>query len=437
MNTRHRRWTASFNCTISSGREISGGFAISPSGCALGHLSNPREGIGDAPCGDGGEDCGENHAHERHEAEAEPQQPAPVPQRALDLAQRAERLMDAGHRSLQDDEPAEAGEALGRRGIGVAPAGAGVAREPLFIARKAGAFRPECVAYRWIALLAQVGAGIHDALPGVARACLGDEDAAPGGDLYASAGDGLCGSIRDLLHGLDRQHRLHDPQGLFRIGIVDADRDVDGPDPRGIVVLDLAHRQLMTPGALPPLLVGLDEVARRVGERDVEPVAIGEEDLGEVGRRGDLLAQVRARLGKGVETLADAKAGFDLIDRSAGEALGGVRRVRSARGLDHDAGRRPCLGLHDASDEELVELVGGVARLGSQIRSGDLVGQRVAASSEARSDDVELVGEIEEGDGARNDDGEHDTRQGVHDELCAQAAAVAFRDVHFQFPVPR
>ena len=101
-------------------------------------------------------------------------------------------------------------------------------------------------------------------------------------------------------------------------------RDVDGPDPWGIVVLDLAHRQLMTPGALPPLLVGLDEVARRVGERDVEPVAIGEEDLDEVGRRGDLLAQVRGRLGKGVETLADAKAVFDLIDRSAGEALGGV-----------------------------------------------------------------------------------------------------------------
>ena len=253
---------------------------------------------------------------------------------------------------------------------------------------------------------------------------LGNQGAAPRGHLNLPPRNGLRGPVRDALHRFDREHRLHDPERLSGVGVLDTHRDLDRPHPGGVVVLDVADGQEAAPRVLPPRLVGLDEVARRVGEGHVEPVAVGEEDFGEEGRGGNLLAQVRVGRWGGSEALAAVEPCLDLLDRRAHQTCRAVPIVRAARRVDDDPGRGPGLRFGDPLDEELVELARGVARLGADVDPRDVPGERLVAPREARLDDLQVIGQEEEEGPSGEGEGKGDADERVGHELPAQAARV-------------
>ena len=355
---------------------------------------------------------------------AEREYQAPVAQRVLDTAKSGDRFVNGRHRFLENHDPVESGKAVSRRGINLAPAGAGETRQPIRIDRESRLFAAETGAHRRFALFLQVDVGAHDPFPGVARGRFGDQRAASRGNLHAAPWNGLGSPVRDFLNGLDREHRLHDAEWLRAGRMVDADRDVHGPNPGRIVVFDLSDGNTLAPGPLPPAFVGLDKIAGRVGERDIEPVPVGEEYLREIRRPRNLLAQERIGFRPESETLLDVETVLHLVRGSFRKSRGHVLRVRRPGRLDHGLRRCPGLGLGDAADEESVDLARGIGRPRHEVGPGDIVGHRIPAPRETRLDDVEMIGEKEESQRAGEQNGQRDASSSALDTSCVRKLLV-------------
>ena len=404
---------------------------------ALRHLAQCPDGDGEAPRVVADEERSHEQADQAHDAECEQEHQAPFAKRVLNRAQPGDGLQNPGHRLLQNDQPVEAGERRGHGRVGVLGAGAGVPAEPPFVRRQAGALGAEGGAHQRRGFALEVDLGVHDALACMPRVGLGDEPAFSRHDRHASPGNRLHRLVRDVLHRVDRQHCLHHPEKLSGRRIVEPHRDVDRPHARRVVVPDLADREEIAPRLLPPVLVRLHEVARGIGEPDVESVAVGEEDLGEVRRGGDLAHEVRVCLRRDAEALAGQEPALDLVDGQVREALADMALVARARRIEHHRGRGPGLGLDDAREEEGVDPAGGALRLGAGLGPGDVADQCLGVALEARHDAVELVGEEQGGGGAREHEGDADAQEHAPREEATQThTATSFTRIHrIVFPV--
>ena len=330
-----------------------------------------------------GDDEGDKHRQYHDRSQRNDESERRSGERSGSSRQIGDRSQDTVERSLENDDPVESAKAGNDGGVQIRTGRAGMGGQETVGGGERGALGAERRLLAGSTVHTHVGRLAHDALARMPGNGLGEKQAFAGRDHDTRSRQALGAAIGDALHRRDREHRLQHTERRPIGGIVDADRDVERPHAGRIVVVDGADGNLVAPGREPPALVGLDEVARGIGQRDVVAQPIGEERLGEVGRDRHLLAQIGVGLRKGAKALGNAEAIFEIVGFRVGESRIDMTLVRLARRGDDHVGCGPRLGLVDAFEEKRIELSRNIARLGGEIRSQPLRDDRVAHACEA------------------------------------------------------